>query len=78
VAPALLLVSAGTAHAIPDLPNEPVCPDCGGFNPQPDPPGFPERAIIDGPIIDACVGDPDQINIDGCRNGLGGPDTAPN
>jgi hypothetical protein len=65
-APALLVLGAGTAQAIPeisargpagiiaDLPTPRMCPSCGGFNPQPDPPGNP---------------DPDS------KVGLGGPDT---
>jgi hypothetical protein len=42
-APALLFLSAGTAHAaIHNLPTPRACGGCEGFNPQPDPPGFPE------------------------------------
>jgi len=42
-APALLFVSAGTAHAVIHyLPTPRDCGSCDGFNPQPDPPGFPE------------------------------------
>jgi hypothetical protein len=42
-APALLFLSAGTAQAvIHNLPTPRSCAGCEGFNPQPDPPGFPE------------------------------------
>ena len=42
-APALLFLSAGTAQAvIHDIPTPRDCGGCDGFNPQPDPPGFPE------------------------------------
>jgi hypothetical protein len=42
-APALLFLSAGTAQAvIHNLPTPRQCAGCDGFNPQPDPPGFPE------------------------------------
>jgi hypothetical protein len=42
-APALLFVSAGTAQAVIHyLPTPRDCGACDGFNPQPDPPGFPE------------------------------------
>ena len=42
-APALLFLSAGTAQAvIHNLPTPRDCGGCDGFNPQPDPPGFPE------------------------------------
>ena len=56
-APALLFLGAGTAQAIQDisergavaiihdLPTPRQCPGCGGFNPQPDPPGFPDPGI---------------------------------
>ena len=42
-APALLFVSAGTAQAVIHyLPTPRDCAGCDGFNPQPDPHGFPE------------------------------------
>jgi hypothetical protein len=42
-APALLFLCAGTAQAvIHNLPTPRQCAGCDGFNPQPDPPGFPE------------------------------------
>ncbi|MBX7434310.1 hypothetical protein JDV09_19730 [Mycobacterium sp. Y57] len=42
-APAVLFVGAGISHALPVdyLPAAPICADCVGFNPQPDPPGYP-------------------------------------
>jgi hypothetical protein len=52
--PALLVLGAGTAQATPDisargpvgivgdLPTPRMCPSCGGFNPQPDSPGYPD------------------------------------
>jgi hypothetical protein len=42
-APALLFVSAGTAQAVIHyLPTPRTCSGCDGFNPQPDPSGFPD------------------------------------
>ena len=42
-APALLFLGAGTAQAvIHNVPTPRSCGGCEGFNPQPDPPGFPE------------------------------------
>src|SRR5688572_17144678 len=53
-APALLFLGAGTAQAVQDisergavaiidnLPTPRNCPGCGGFNPQPDTPGYPD------------------------------------
>lgn len=53
-APALLFLGAGTAQAIQDisqrggiaiindLPTPRTCGSCAGFNPQPDPPGYPD------------------------------------
>jgi hypothetical protein len=62
-APALLVLGAGTAQATPDisargpvgiigdLPTPRECPGCGGFNPQPDQPGYPDLlpALTPGP-----------------------------
>lgn len=64
-APALLLLGAGTAQATPDisargpvgiigdLPTPRECPGCGGFNPQPDQPGYPD-------LLPALTPDPDD------------------
>jgi hypothetical protein len=41
-APALLFLSAGTAQAVHYLPTPRTCGGCDGFNPQPDPSGFPD------------------------------------
>jgi hypothetical protein len=56
-APALLFLGAGTAQALPelserggilhDLPTPRDCAGCDGFNPQPDPPGYPEPGVVD-------------------------------
>ena len=43
---ALLFLGVGTAQAvvtIDNLPTPRTCGGCIGFNPQPDPPAFPER-----------------------------------
>jgi hypothetical protein len=60
------LLGAGTAHAIQDvsehggiaaidfLPLPRACPGCGGFNPQPDPPGNPD------PSSQVVVGSPND------------------
>jgi hypothetical protein len=42
-APALLFLSAGNAQAVIHyLPTPRTCGGCDGFNPQPDPSGFPD------------------------------------
>ena len=42
-APALLFLSAGNAQAVIHyLPTPRDCGSCNGFNPQPDPPGYPD------------------------------------
>ena len=42
-APALLFLSAGNAQAVMHyLPTPRSCAGCDGFNPQPDPAGFPD------------------------------------
>jgi hypothetical protein len=42
-APALLFLSAGNAQAVIHyLPTPRTCGSCDGFNPQPDPSGFPD------------------------------------
>jgi hypothetical protein len=70
-APALLLLGTGTAQATPDIsargpagiigdlatPRD--CPGCGGFNPQPDPPGNPDpdsKVGLGGPDTKVGVG----------------------
>ncbi len=57
-APALLFLGAGTAQAIPDvsergavaviddLPTPRSCASCVGFDPQPDPPGYPDPSKL--------------------------------
>jgi hypothetical protein len=76
VAPALMFLGAGTAQAVQDISehgavaiidNLPTTPrDCGScFNPQPDPPGFPDPTSR-SPLI----GNPNEAS-------LGGPDTGP-
>jgi hypothetical protein len=72
-APALLLLGTGTAQATPDisargpagiigdLATPRVCPGCGGFNPQPDPPGNPDpdsKVELGGPDTKVGVGTP--------------------
>lgn len=56
--PALLFLGAGTAQAIPDvsergavaviddLPTQRTCASCVGFDPQPDPPGYPDPSKL--------------------------------
>ena len=56
-APALLFLGAGTAEAVQDvsergavaiidnLPTPRTCGSCGGFDPQPDPPAYPDPGI---------------------------------
>jgi hypothetical protein len=55
VAPVLLVLGAGTAHAIEDV-NQPetfaivdlatrTCASCVGFDPQPDPPAYPNPRL---------------------------------
>lgn len=85
-APVLLFLGAGTAQAAPDvsergsvgiidhLPTPRDCGQCGGFNPQPDPPGFPDpgsRVGISDPEDKVGISDPED------KVGLGGPDTLP-
>ena len=42
-APALLFLSAGTAHAVIHyLPTPRTCAGCDGFNPQPNTPDYPD------------------------------------
>jgi hypothetical protein len=65
-AAALLLLGAGTAHAMQDisehggiaaidyLPLPRDCGSCVGFNPQPDPPGNPD------PSIQVGIGNPNE------------------
>lgn len=57
-APALLFLGAGSAQALPDvgergaaailddLPTPRTCPSCVGFDPQPDPPGYPDPGSV--------------------------------
>jgi hypothetical protein len=73
-APALLVLGAGTAQAIPDisahgpagtiadLPTPRECGSCNGFNPQPDPSGNPDpgsKVGLGGPDTKAGVGAPE-------------------
>jgi hypothetical protein len=40
---AMVFLGTGTAQAVPDeLPTQRTCPSCRGFDPQPDPPGYPD------------------------------------
>jgi hypothetical protein len=68
-APAVLLfVGAGTAQALPDLserggilhdlPTPRECGGCDGFNPQPDPPGYPEPDVVDPGVRPPLIWDP--------------------
>jgi hypothetical protein len=82
-APALLFLGTGTAQAVQDvsehggivildhLPTPRNCPSCGGFNPQPDPPGNPD------PSSQVGVGNPNhrpsQIIDPGSKIGVGNP-----
>lgn len=103
--PALLFLGAGTAQAIQDvsergavaiidnLPTPRMCGQCGGFNPQPDPPGNPDpgsSVLISDPEDKVGIGNPDirptrkpdpanSVGIvdPGSKVGLGGPDTSP-
>jgi hypothetical protein len=81
-ASAVLFLGAGTAHAVQDvsergaiaiIDNLPTPRDCAQcFNPQPDPPGYPDptsRSPLIGNPNDAGVGNPDEA-------GVGNPDTA--
>lgn len=57
-APALLFLGAGSAQAIPeisergalatieDLPTPRTCSSCVGFDPQPEPPGYPDPGSV--------------------------------
>jgi hypothetical protein len=98
-APALLFLGSGTAQALPELgergtvaiidhlPTPRGCGSCGGFNPQPDPPGFPDpgsRIGISDPEDKVGVGNPNDlpplimdplITDPGSRVGIGNPDT---
>jgi hypothetical protein len=50
-APALLLLGAGNAQAVPDVAERGAV-SCGMFDPQPEPPGFPDpgsRVGLGGP-----------------------------
>jgi hypothetical protein len=77
-APALLFLGAGTVEALPDLserggilhdlPTPRDCGGCDGFNPQPDPPGYPDSGVRP-PLIGDLGLHP------GSQGGLGGPDT---
>jgi hypothetical protein len=55
VAPALLLLGAGNAQALPDVAERGAprdCGSCGMFDPQPEPPGFTDpgsRIGLGGP-----------------------------
>ena len=85
-APALLVLGGGTAHATPDisargpvgtiadLPTPRDCPGCGGFNPQPDPPDYPD-------LLPALTPDPDDtvgIHIGkGIASGIGDETASP-
>ncbi len=85
-ATALLFLGADTAQAVPDvsehgglaiidhLPTPRGCAGCVGFDPQPEPPGFPDlRSTVD-------IGNPNdrpQVTTPGNSVGLGGPDTLP-
>jgi hypothetical protein len=67
-APALLFLGAGTAQALPDLserggilhdlPTPRNCGGCDGFNPQPDPPGYPDPGVVDPGVRPPGVIDP--------------------
>jgi hypothetical protein len=85
-ATALLFLGADSAQAIPGLSEHGAVAiidhlslprSCGvwvGFNPQPEPPAFPDRRN------DAGIGNPNdrpQITTPGNWVGLGGPDTPP-
>jgi hypothetical protein len=92
-APALLFLGAGTAHALPelsergaiavidDLPTPRTCGQCGGFNPQPDPPGNPDpgsRVGISDPEDKVGIGNPDiKTGAIGDAENLPGPHIAP-
>jgi len=65
-APTLLLLTAGTAHAIQDVSDSVPGITFGAFNPQPDPPG-----IADPGIRPPLITDPDS------KFELGGPATLP-
>jgi hypothetical protein len=92
VAPALLFLGAGTAHAVQDvsergaiaiiknLPTPRDCGSCGGFNPQPDPPGYSDpssRSPLIGNPNEAGVGNPNDAGVGNPDEaGIGNPDTA--
>jgi hypothetical protein len=72
-APILLFLGAGTAQAIQDVSERGAiaiiddlrtprdCGKCRGFDPQPDPPGFPDPGAVAG------IGNPNEIptvNVD--------------
>ena len=77
VATAALFLGAATAHAFPAIDNLPSprdCRSCLGFNPQPDPPSFPDHGNH------VSIGNPNDrppLSTPGVSIGLGGPDTAP-
>jgi hypothetical protein len=86
-APALLFLGTGTAHAIQDvsersgiaildhLPTPRGCGGCVGFNPQPDPPGFPDsgsRVGISDPEDKVGVGDAeDKVGVGDLEDKVG-------
>ena len=77
IATGALLFGAVKAHAFPvidNLPGSRDCSSCVGFNPQPDPPSFPDPGNRVG------IGNPNDrqaLSTGSGRVGLGGPDTAP-
>jgi hypothetical protein len=90
VAPALLFLGAGTAQAVQDISergavaiidNLPTPRDCGNcFNPQPDPPGYPDpssRSPLIGNPNEGGVGNPNEARVGNPDEaGIGNPDTA--